>query len=162
MHIYIQRREKLATLFNKYCICLFNRNVLRGGRACHEQQHRKAKKFNVCLMLLDWKSLQLFFDRNWGSLYHRMETKLPPMETYLWKSFLTAEHSWTLQGTIRIFRGIMTGLVKHSCPWKSLIFLAVSHHLSSGRRKQEWWTPICTDQHAWQKSTDRPLSLFFF
>lgn len=32
----------------------------------------------------------------------------------------------TIARTIRIFRGIMTGLVKHSCPWKSLIFLAAT------------------------------------
>lgn len=46
----------------------------------------------------------------------------------------------TIARTIRIFRGIMTGLVKHSCPWKSLIFLAAAQ--SVPRRAEVWQSPF--------------------
>lgn len=46
----------------------------------------------------------------------------------------------TIARTIRIFRGIMTGLVKHSCPWKSLIFLAAAQ--SVPRRAEVWQGPF--------------------
>lgn len=60
----------------------------------------------------------------------------------------------TIARTIRIFRGIMTGLVKHSCPWKSLIFLAaarsVPRRAGSGR--------VCSLQRGTRGSADVPSS----
>lgn len=58
----------------------------------------------------------------------------------------------TIARTIRIFRGIMTGLVKHSCPWKSLIFLAAVQSVP----RRAGCDRVHSLQHGTQGSADVP------